>query len=530
MTIQPLLQAAPDIDALFDAGFALHQAMRLDEAKATYGKVLALDNRHVRALHYYGLVLHQQNCSDLAVNYIQQSIGLKPSAGAFVNLGLAYEALGDTTRAAECYRDAIALKPTMAEASYNLGNVLSKTGEKLKALSCYDAAIRCKPDYYKAIVSRASLLAVIGQHGEAISDLCRLANTFPDLKEAPIALIQAYQYAGQYEQAIEHCEQLLALYPTDAECRWCYALLLLLMGRWQEGWENYEWRWRTGRKTFQLNNVSGEKLSSLEPHPDKTLLVRCEQGLGDSIQFIRYVKLLPDYFKEVVVVAPAVLIGLFKSVSTQVIFTDSHQQLPSTDFYVSLLSLPLLFNTFNPNDVPFGNGYLTTVYSENNRFSASVINKNKKRIGLVWSGNQQHHNDLNRSLPLATLIKTLPCEHAYFCLQKEIREDDKDVLANESLAIHTFCEELKDFTDTAMLSSLMDIVITVDTSVAHLCGALGIPTCLLIADPPDWRWLLDCSATPWYHSMTIFRRPIGQSWEIPLQQMRQHLLNSFLKT
>jgi tetratricopeptide (TPR) repeat protein len=501
--------------------------MRLDEAKATYGKVLALDNRHVRALHYYGLVLHQQNCSDLAVNYIQQSIELKPSAGAFVNLGLAYEALGDTTRAAECYRDAIALKPTMAEASYNLGNVLSKTGEKLKALSCYDDAIRYKPDYYKAIVSRASLLAVIGQYDEAISDLSRLANTLPNLKEAPIALAQAYQYAGRYDEAIAHCEQLLALYPNDAECRWCYSLLLLLMGRWQEGWENYEWRWRTGRRTFQLNNVSGEKLSSLEHHPDKTLLVRCEQGLGDSIQFIRYVKLLPDYFKEVVVVVPAVLISLFKSVSTRVTFTESHQQLHPTDFYVPLLSLPLLFKTFHPKDVPFGDGYLTSVFSEKNPFWASVIDKNKKRIGLVWSGNQQHHNDLNRSLSLSTLTKALPCEHDYFCLQKEIREDDKDELAKGALTIHTFCEELKDFNDTAMLSSLMDIVITVDTSVAHLCGALGIPTCLLIADPPDWRWLLDCSKTPWYNSMKVFRRPIGQSWEAPLQQMRQHLLTNF---
>ena len=253
----------------------------------------------------------------------------------------------------------------------------------------------------------------------------------------------------------------------------------------------------------------------------KTILLHSEQGLGDTIQFCRYAQLVAELGARVLMEVPEPLVGLLKDVRgvSHVIVRGS--PLPTFDYHCPLLSLPLAFKT-NLNSIPCSTKYVHADPVKLTHWTSRLGEKRHPRIGLVWSGRTEQKNDHNRSIALAALIPHLPADCQYVSLQKEVRKIDKPMLESSTNILH-FGDELHDFTDTAALCELMDVVISVDTSVAHLSGALGQPTWVLLSFNPDWRWLLERDDSPWYPSIKLYRQPRVGDWDSVLVKLTADL-------
>jgi len=312
---------------------------------------------------------------------------------------------------------------------------------------------------------------------------------------------------------------------------WNKSLTLLLQGDYETGFLLYESRWGSkdvyevvGKRCFHKPTWLG-----IESLKDKTILLYGEQGLGDFIQFCRYVKLVSDLGANVILEVPRSLVRLMEGLDGISQLVISGEALPFFDFQCPLMSLPFIFKT-TLDSIPNPQRYihLDSCHHKISEWKARLGPKLKPRVGLVWSGNPHHKNDHNRSLFLADLLPFLPDQFEYISLQKEIRAADQLIL-DANPRIISFSSHLIDFHDTAALIQDLDLVITVDTSVAHLSGALGKKTLLLLPSVPDWRWLLDREDSPWYLSMLLFRQTTIGDWSSALGRIKfflSHYKNS----
>ena len=287
-----------------------------------------------------------------------------------------------------------------------------------------------------------------------------------------------------------------------------------------------EWRWKKEDGVKIRRNFKQPLWLGKEDLTDKVILLHAEQGLGDSIQFCRYAKLVKQRGAYVLLEVPTALLGLLDGLEGIDVLIAKGQTLPAFDFHCPLLSLPLAFETDFTN-IPCPTPYLAASASKCEAWTKRLGEKTKMRVGLVWSGSTTHKNDHNRSLTLKQLLPYLPDSCEYVSLQKEIRLEDKEFL--DSSGILQYSEELEDFTDTAALCALMDLVISVDTSVAHLAGAMGKATWVLLPNAPDWRWLLDRDDSPWYPSVKLYRQGIDRQWLPVLERVAAdlHLLETY---
>jgi hypothetical protein len=287
-------------------------------------------------------------------------------------------------------------------------------------------------------------------------------------------------------------------------------LALLLNDDFARGWEEYEWRWEDEHLKRQKPQFKQPLWLGQESLKGKTILLHAEQGLGDTIQFSRYAKLVSHRGAKVVLQVQKGLKSLMQSVAGVNWVVEQGEALPAFDYHTPLMSLPLAFKT-SLETIPAESVYLECEAVRVEKWKDRLGDKSKPRVGLVWSGNKDHKNDHNRSIALAMLSRILAEEVEFISLQKEVRERDKSAL--EQVAVKHFGEELKDFMDTAGLVANMDLVISVDTSVAHLAGALGKPLWVLLPFSPDWRWLLEREDSPWYPSAKLYRQPKIGDWE-----------------
>jgi len=302
-----------------------------------------------------------------------------------------------------------------------------------------------------------------------------------------------------------------------------------LQGDFENGLPLYESRWDSGKVSELIGKRFFDKPTWLgkEPLQSKAILLYGEQGLGDFIQFCRYVKLVSDLGAKVILETPqslASLMGSLEGVSELVI---KGEELPFFDYQCPILSLPLAFKT-KLDTIPNSSRYINLDNHLNKviEWKARLGSKFNPRVGLVWSGSPHHKNDHNRSLLLADILPFLPSQLEYISLQKEVREVDKLTL-DSNPHILSFTGYLNDFVDTAALIDNLDLVISVDTSVAHLSGALGKKTLVLLPNMPDWRWLLDVEDSPWYPSMKLFRQPAAGDWSSVLDKVKLDLSSNF---
>ena len=447
---------------------------RSDAALEAYERTLALDPLCVEAYNNRGVLFNGQGRYREAIFSFCKAISLRKNyPEAFNNRGITLKSLGKYEAALQDYNNALSLRPDYPEAFNNQGNVFKEVQRAEEALASYDQAIALRPDYPEAYNNRAVVLADLHRGEEALRD---------------------------YDQAI-------ALRPDYAEAHFNRALCLLQLGRLAEGWPGYEWRWRNANLRMPSRSFP-EPLWRGEALAGQTLLLYGEQGLGDAIQLCRYIPLVAARGGRVVLEVDRTLVGLLGQFDGLDQVVARGEPLPAFDFQCPLMSLPLAFGT-TLDTIPTAPAYLTADPARVERWRTRLGPATRPRIGLVWSGNSHHRNDSCRSLPFAALTDLISERFDFLCLQKEIR-DSEIVRAAERPGLRLFCDEIVDFADTAALCELADLVISVDTSVAHLAGALGRPLWLVLPANSDWRWLLDRPDSPWYPSARLYRQSVAE--------------------
>jgi len=471
-----LLQRAT---VLFKEANRLKDEGQQDRAINLYSYLLKLRPKVPEFYNNLGTVYVEKNYTREALSCFKKAVELNPNfAVAFFNLANAYRDLGNHAQAIENYLRAIELDPLMADATYNLGNLFRKLGRYDEALVAYETTIRMDNTFGKAYNNRGAILYQKGLVSEAIE---------------------------LYKKAIE-------LDNNDADAHWNLSLALLLKGNFKEGWPLYEWRFKT--KDFPPRDL---------PMPlwdggssEGTILLHAEQGLGDAIHFVRYVPLVAKKGLRVILQCHSELVRLFETIKDIERCISFAEQVPPCDFHSPLMSLPMLFKTdLNsiPNDVP----YLHIPPTVKAFWASKTKNGPNLKVGLVWAGKPEYKNDHIRSVSLS-LFEPLMVLEGIELYSLQLGSAGRE--ADRYPKIIDLTRHINDFLDTAGLVSNLDLVISVDTAVAHLAGAMAKPVWIMLPYCPDWRWMLNRHDSPWYPTARLFRQEAYGDWHGVISRLK----------
>jgi tetratricopeptide (TPR) repeat protein/ADP-heptose:LPS heptosyltransferase len=519
--------AKPDYSIAYNnRGNTLGNLGRLDEAVISYDRAVKIKPDYAQAWYNRGRALQELQRLEDAIHSYDRTIEINPElVEAHLNRGTALKELKRSQEALASCNLAIDGKPDYAEAWYNRGNVLQDLKRFNEAISSYDRAIEIKPDYADAYSNLGNSLKELNCLQEALSSYDRAIEIKPDYAEVYSNRGNVLKELNQLDAALASYDRAIEIKPNYADAYWNKSLALLLKGDFDLGWELYEWRWKTEEISKNKRNLPQPLWLGSEDLICKTILLHAEQGLGDAIQFCRFASLVKKRGAYVVMEVPKTLAGLLSGLEGVDEIIPKGEKLPLFDYHCPLLSLPFALKTdlkSIPNTTPYLRASTSKVASWKHKLGVKI----KPRIGLAWSGSTSHKNDHNRSIKLKELLPILPKNYEYICLQKEIRDNDKkDLVGGE---IRSFVDEIEDFNDTAGLCELMDVVISVDTSVAHLAAAMGKPTCLLLSHIPDWRWLMGREDSPWYETVKLYRQDVDRSWTVVLSKLALDLSTSVI--
>lgn len=529
-------------------GNALKTQGNLEEAQICYQKAVSLKPDYPQAWFNLGNVHYTRNEMADAVGCYRQAQTLAPDyTDVYVNLGSALHILGRRTEAIACYQKVITLKPNLCEAHYNLGNVFQDMERFDEAMVHYEHAVRIRPQHVRALYSLGNALLATERYAEAIAryqEALRLAPNYheayvnlgtalynegrfdeaeaccktllqlkPDFVEGHNNLGITLQALGQYKEAQACYEEALRLKPTHAEAHWNWSLVGLMHGDYLRGWEEFEWRFQV-LKEFKKRTLDKPQWDGA-PFEGKRLLVIAEQGFGDIIQCVRYLPQVKTLGGEIVLECPPELMGLVRGLPGVDDLVDRDvQRLPMVpyDAYIHLMSLPSLFNTTLETIPPISPSMLAVDPAKISAWRQRLSGDSGLKIGIAWAGNPKNPSSRYRSCPLEqfTGLSQMPGVTLY-SLQKG--EAGLQAMAPpEGVTLVNLAPEIKDFEDTAAIISNLDMVITVDTVVAHLAGALLKPVWVLLPYVADWRWLLNRTDSPWYPTMRLFRQTHPGDW------------------
>jgi tetratricopeptide (TPR) repeat protein len=511
-------------EAYNNRGNALRGLKRLSDALGNYDRAIELKPDIPQIYCNRGRTLFALGRLDEAILSYDKAIALKPDyADALVHRGNALRDLKRFEEAVSCYDKVVALKPESAEAYSNRGNALKDLRRLEEALSSYDKAIALNADFAEVRSNRGNVLQDLGRPQQAVASYDEAIALKPDYAEAYNNRGLALQDGRRFEEAIASFEKAIALKPDYAEAWLNTALVHLLIGEFDVGWRAYEARKRTKAPVGIRQHTEPLWLGESDLS-GKTILVEGEQGFGDTIQFCRYLRPLDAAGARVLFAPQNSLRTLMQSLDTKAQLVDGDDPTLRFDFYCPLMSLPLAFKT-EIATIPSGRGYLGADPAKIDAWTVRLGAKGKPRIGIAWSGSTAHRNDHNRSIDLEKFRRCFDERFQLISLQRDIRDGDSNWIEKANI-VH-FGDALSDFSDTAALCQLMDLVVTVDTSVAHLAGALGMPTWVLLPWMPDWRWMLDRDDSPWYPSLRLFRQTVRGEWQGVLQRVQQELASHF---
>lgn len=519
MTQEP--QVAAQIAELIALGRQFMGAGRLAEAENLFEGLRAVVPGEFEVNKQLGIVLAMKGAFAAAREPLAQAAAIDPGDPVVFNVlaACAFETGDYAAALAEADR-ALALRPAYPEAINNRANALLRLGRAQESAEAFGAALGFTPRDAELHLNLGNALEALVQLPEALASIERALALDPRLVPAHVNRANLLQRLNRHREALDAYGQALALDPRNVDANWNRAICHLLLGDYEAGWAGFEWRWRRAIREAQARDLGAPLWLGQESLQGRTILLHGEQGLGDTLQFVRYVPKVAALGATVVLEVFAPLAGLlagFPGVSQVVRRGDP---LPSFDLHCPLLSLPLALGEPDPFTPP--DPYLKTdpervrVWGE--RFGPS----RGLRIGLVCSGSATHGNDANRSIPFEVMASRLPPGPEYHLLQKEIRDDDRAALSARP-DVRVWADVLGDFADTAALCQLMDVVVSVDTSVAHLAGALGRPVWVLLPFEPDWRWLLEGETTPWYPTMRLYRQAARGDWKGPLERIGKDL-------
>jgi len=492
-----------------------HQAGNFSQAQNLYREVLVLDPQNPDAFHLLGLAAYQQGETQEAEDLVRRAISLDGQAPLFhLSLGNVLSIQGKRNEAMESFRQALHFEPRLAEAHYNLANELFKANQVDESILHYQEALRMKPDFAEGHYNLGKAFEKLDKLAEAEVSYRRALRRKPDYFDAWFNLAISLSDQCKLRDAQRCYQQALAMKPDDVDTNWNLSLIFLLSGNLKEGWQKYEWRLKQPKYRFLQ---SQKKRWRGEEAPDKTLLVRAEQGLGDVIQFVRFIPLLKPRVGRVLFECQPSLTSLLKNFSgiDETYSRNADLSPPDVPYDVDspLLSLPgILEVTLDsiPADVPYIQPEKERVEEWKQKIPPDP---GRFKIGIAWAGHVGHGGNTKRSTsflswaPLAGIRGV-----TFFSLQVgEAGSEAHNPPSGMNLVDLT--DSIVDFADTAALISLLDLVISVDTAVAHLAGAMSKPVWTLLPFAPDWRWLLGRRDTPWYPTMRLFRQTGPGDWK-----------------
>jgi Flp pilus assembly protein TadD len=426
------------------------------------------------------------------------------------------------------YDQAIALDATRSDSHYKRANALRIVGRLEEALAGYDRAIERNADYAHAYCNRGVVLQSLGRREAALQSYDRTIALDPNDVMAHYNRALLMQDCSRWDEAMRSYDRAIELNPQFADAQYNRSMLQLFLGDFERGWRGYEWRWVNARRlgigdarTFAAPRWLGE-----EPIAGKRILLYSEAGLGDTLQFCRYATSCGRQGATVVLEVPEALRRLLGSVEgvSQVIGAGS--PLPPFDYHCPLLSLPLAFRT-TVASIPSPGSYVRADQIKVAQWRERLGARRSPRIGLVWSGNPNNPIDARRSIRLADWVAQLPTTgYEYFRLQTQVRETDRSALESNPQIV-SFDDDLLDFDNTAALCMCMDLVITIDSSLAHLAGALGHRTWVLLPQTPDFRWMRDREDSPWYPSVKLYRQTVAGDWRSVFDRVAADLHSEF---
>ncbi len=495
------LAVRPDMaEAWTNRGNALRAAGRLEDAVASHDRALVL-------------------APDLAEARVNRCIAL---AERCIERGNAWRSAGRFDQALADYDQAIGLTPDDPVAHASRGNALQDLKHHDAAIASYDRAIGLRPDFADAFNNRGNARRAAGHLDAALADFDRALRLKPDFAEAHANRANALRDLGRLEAAIAGYDRAAALKPAYADALWNKSLVLLTQGNFTAGWRLYELRKLTagapGKRDFDRPEWTGA-----EDIAGKTVFLHWEQGFGDTLMFSRYAGPVRAKGARVVMAVQTPLVRLLTQLQPEITVVGAAEVPAAFDYHIPLLSLPRALGTTLAT-IPPMESLLRPAPALAATWLARLPATPRRRIGVAWSGNPAHANDHNRSISLAALRPLLSVEADWVALQTEFRPGDRALL--DELGIIVPEPIATDFADTAALIDALDLVITVDTSVAHLAGALGKPVWILLPFMPDFRWLLAREDSPWHPTARLFRQPSPGAWAPVVERVRGELQGS----
>jgi tetratricopeptide (TPR) repeat protein len=549
----PRPSAVPDIQQ----AIALHRQGRLSEAEGIYTAILAADPARADALHLLGLANYQQGRLPEALRLMAAALRANPrSADIHSNFGLALDACKQHQEALASFDQALALEPGHVQALSNRGLTLATLGRTAEALASWDAALAADPNHAEALHGRGNALYRIKRHHAALSDYDRLLALRPNNVDVLNNRGGALAELGRLDEAFEsydrasaidprlpeilinkghvcadrhRFEEALSCYAAAAalpnlrpEAQWCASLVRLRLGQFAQGWRDYEWRWQQASWASQRRDFVAPLWLGKEPLCGRTILLHAEQGFGDTLQFVRYAKLVAGLGATVLLEVQAPLKILLSGIAGVAQVFARGEPLPRFDLHCPLMSLPLAFGTALdtiPADIP----YVRVPADRTAQWRARLREPRSLRVGIVWAGSAVHKNDHNRSIAFDRFRCLLSAPDIEFVsLQNELGAAEAARLARHANVV-SLGGELRDFADTAAVVSALDLVVSADTAMVHLAGALGTPVWVLLPFSPDFRWLLAREDSPWYPTARLFRQPRFGDWGSVLARVKDEL-------
>ena len=517
-----VIKAAPEnFDALHLLGLAKAQNGQMGEAYRLMSAALKINPNVPDVLINFANVLHALKRDDEALNCLDKALALRPGdLDALLYRGNALNALNRPREAIGCFDAVLARQSARDEALLSRGIALAALGRQADALRDFDAILARNPNHVESLYNRGTAQLDLGLHADALLSFERVLAIAPTHLRAWNNRGRALQALNRHEEAVTCFEKAIAVDKEYSDAQFNAALSLLTLGRLQPGFTKYEWRWkRTGmsdarrpRGRLWLGEFSLDR---------RTVLLAAEQGLGDTIQFVRYAPLLAGLGATVILEVQPELKSLLSSVAGVTSCHARGEVLPDYDVYCPLGSLPLALKT-ELSTIPAHVPYLRASDAHIAKWRPAIAGLKGKRIALTWAGHARHANDRNRSISLKLLEPLFTLDGISFVsVQRELRDDDAALLARNGIT--DLGPQLFDMADTAAIVSLADLVISVDTSVAHLGGAMGRDAWVLLPFSPDWRWTLTTDRSPWYPRARLFRQRASGDWTGVIEIVRDAL-------
>jgi len=549
-----------NVSQAFALALQHHQAGRLADAGTLYEQILAVQPGNAGALHHLGIIAHQLGQHDRAAELIGRSIAVHPNdpaahsnlgeihralgrfdeailsyrralqlqpndVEALNNWGIALRALGRFEESAAMYRRALEIKPEYPEILNNLGNTLRDLEELDAAATSFRRALQLHPEYLDAFNNLGLTLATQRRFDEAIAAYHGALQLRPEYAEVWKNLGNAWRDQARWEEAEASYRRSIACPGGSASAHFNLSLLLHLLGRHEEGWREYEWRWRSPAQARAVRDFIAP-LWDGSPAEGRTILVHAEQGFGDTLQFVRYLPIILAHSRAARVIFECLpvmipLLDQLRGEGIEIVARGaSDEALPPFDLHLPLLSSPLALQRFAP--LPMSAPYLRADAGLRARWRERLGTTAAFRVGLAWTGNPQHHDDRRRSIAPKTLAPLVRLPGIHF-VSLQVGHGGRLPPTLLDAGVSDFTADIGDFADSAALMAELDLIITVDTATAHLAGALGRRVWLLLPFVPDWRWGLGREDTPWYSTMRLFRQPAAECWDTVISRVAEEL-------